>query len=203
MPTLTKLYTMREASQHNTKDDCWVVIDGKIKLCGSSFHLDLDLRLKFLVALVFVGRLCSSSHWVAILVLGPLNLDYLNLVLESCSCFQDEEVEESSDHGQDYDPDVPIFDVRASIFSGEDYDQTQVNVHDCEKKVDVCAYGGAPIFDNYGDEDDLVESRGVLEDEESFVDGASFVLTLFPMKEVVAIPPSIPFLDSTKIMVES
>ncbi|CAL5430776.1 unnamed protein product [Camellia sinensis] len=29
MPTLTKLYTMREASQHNTKDDCWVVIDGK------------------------------------------------------------------------------------------------------------------------------------------------------------------------------
>ncbi|KAI7994891.1 Cytochrome b5 isoform A [Camellia lanceoleosa] len=30
MPTLTKLYTMREASQHNTKDDCWVVIDGKV-----------------------------------------------------------------------------------------------------------------------------------------------------------------------------
>ncbi|KAK5839329.1 cytochrome b5-like isoform X1 [Gossypium arboreum] len=29
MPTLTKLYTMEEASQHNTKDDCWVVIDGK------------------------------------------------------------------------------------------------------------------------------------------------------------------------------
>ncbi|CAL5354958.1 unnamed protein product [Camellia sinensis] len=33
MPTLTKLYTMREASQHNTKDDCWVVIDGKSKEC--------------------------------------------------------------------------------------------------------------------------------------------------------------------------
>ncbi|CAL5428660.1 unnamed protein product [Camellia sinensis] len=32
MPTLTKLYTMREASQHNTKDDCWVVIDGKIEI---------------------------------------------------------------------------------------------------------------------------------------------------------------------------
>ena len=30
MPTLTKLYTMEEASQHNTKDDCWVVIDGKV-----------------------------------------------------------------------------------------------------------------------------------------------------------------------------
>ncbi|KAK8522828.1 hypothetical protein V6N13_115774 [Hibiscus sabdariffa] len=30
MPTLTKLYTMQEASQHNTKDDCWVVIDGKV-----------------------------------------------------------------------------------------------------------------------------------------------------------------------------
>ncbi|KAJ7953934.1 cytochrome b5-like [Quillaja saponaria] len=30
MPTLTKLYTMQEASKHKTKDDCWVVIDGKI-----------------------------------------------------------------------------------------------------------------------------------------------------------------------------
>ncbi|XP_039054764.1 cytochrome b5-like [Hibiscus syriacus] len=30
MPTLTKLYTMQEASQHNTKDDCWVVIDDKV-----------------------------------------------------------------------------------------------------------------------------------------------------------------------------
>ncbi|KAK8526066.1 hypothetical protein V6N12_020547 [Hibiscus sabdariffa] len=30
MPTLTKLYSMEEASQHNTKDDCWVVIDGKV-----------------------------------------------------------------------------------------------------------------------------------------------------------------------------
>ncbi|KAJ8760419.1 hypothetical protein K2173_015086 [Erythroxylum novogranatense] len=30
MPTLTKLYTMQEASQHNTKDDCWIVIDGMV-----------------------------------------------------------------------------------------------------------------------------------------------------------------------------
>ncbi|KAM3269241.1 cytochrome b5 [Capsicum chacoense] len=30
MPTLTKLFTMEEAAQHNTKDDCWVVIDGKV-----------------------------------------------------------------------------------------------------------------------------------------------------------------------------
>ncbi|XP_075096059.1 cytochrome b5-like [Nicotiana tabacum] len=30
MPTLTKLFTMEEASQHNTKGDCWVVIDGKV-----------------------------------------------------------------------------------------------------------------------------------------------------------------------------
>ncbi|KAG4165447.1 hypothetical protein ERO13_A13G084232v2 [Gossypium hirsutum] len=30
MPTLTKLYTMQEAAQHNTKDDCWIVIDGKV-----------------------------------------------------------------------------------------------------------------------------------------------------------------------------
>ncbi|GMI75315.1 ARABIDOPSIS CYTOCHROME B5 ISOFORM A, cytochrome B5 isoform A [Hibiscus trionum] len=30
MPTLTKLYSMEEASLHDTKDDCWVVIDGKV-----------------------------------------------------------------------------------------------------------------------------------------------------------------------------
>ncbi|KAK4598868.1 hypothetical protein ACB098_03G193100 [Castanea mollissima] len=30
MPTLSKLYSMQEASEHNTKDDCWVVIDGKV-----------------------------------------------------------------------------------------------------------------------------------------------------------------------------
>ncbi|KAF8389912.1 hypothetical protein HHK36_024431 [Tetracentron sinense] len=30
MPTLTKLYSLQEASEHNTKEDCWVVIDGKV-----------------------------------------------------------------------------------------------------------------------------------------------------------------------------
>ncbi|XP_065860599.1 cytochrome b5 [Euphorbia lathyris] len=35
MPTLTKLYTLQEASQHNTKHDCWIVIDGKVYDVGS------------------------------------------------------------------------------------------------------------------------------------------------------------------------
>ncbi|ONM09427.1 Cytochrome b5 isoform A [Zea mays] len=30
MPTLTKLYSMEEAALHNTPDDCWVIVDGKI-----------------------------------------------------------------------------------------------------------------------------------------------------------------------------
>ncbi|XP_037443461.1 cytochrome b5-like [Triticum dicoccoides] len=30
MPTLTKLYSMKEAALHNTPDDCWIVVDGKI-----------------------------------------------------------------------------------------------------------------------------------------------------------------------------
>lgn len=123
--------------------------------------------------------------------------------------YDEEYMEESSDHGQDYDQDVPIFDVGDSIFSGQDYDQTQgcdqdvpifdaeqvydenisifdepmsgafdydeIKVHEYEKKVDVYAYVGAPIFDKYDDEDDLlVDSEGVLEDEEIFVDEASF-----------------------------
>ncbi|KAJ8465177.1 hypothetical protein OPV22_027729 [Ensete ventricosum] len=30
MATLSKLYSMREATEHNTRDDCWVVIHGKV-----------------------------------------------------------------------------------------------------------------------------------------------------------------------------
>ncbi|XP_052185861.1 cytochrome b5 [Diospyros lotus] len=30
MPILTKLISMQEASLHNSKDDCWIVIDGKV-----------------------------------------------------------------------------------------------------------------------------------------------------------------------------
>ncbi|KAF5178999.1 cytochrome b5 [Thalictrum thalictroides] len=30
MPTLTKLYDLKEAGEHNTRDDCWVVVDGKV-----------------------------------------------------------------------------------------------------------------------------------------------------------------------------
>ncbi|PIA33788.1 hypothetical protein AQUCO_04000089v1 [Aquilegia coerulea] len=30
MPTLTKLYSLKEAGEHNTRDDCWVVVDGKV-----------------------------------------------------------------------------------------------------------------------------------------------------------------------------
>lgn len=36
MPTLTKLYTLEEASEHNTAEDCWVVIDGKVLDCFST-----------------------------------------------------------------------------------------------------------------------------------------------------------------------
>ncbi|CAI0390719.1 unnamed protein product [Linum tenue] len=30
MPELTKLYSMQEASEHTSKEDCWIVIDGKV-----------------------------------------------------------------------------------------------------------------------------------------------------------------------------
>ncbi|CAL5379776.1 unnamed protein product [Camellia sinensis] len=133
--------------------------------------------------------------------------------------YDEEDVEESSDQGQDCDTIVPIFDVEASIFRGEDveedYNQTQycdqdvrsfdeeqgyddvfifdesmsgvldydeVNVHKYEEEVDDCEYGSIPILDHYDDADDLVESEGALEDDESFVDEASFALTLLPMK---------------------
>ncbi|XP_047322626.1 cytochrome b5 [Impatiens glandulifera] len=30
MPIITKLYSMEEVAQHNSKEDCWIVIDGKV-----------------------------------------------------------------------------------------------------------------------------------------------------------------------------
>ncbi|KAL2349134.1 hypothetical protein Fmac_003134 [Flemingia macrophylla] len=30
MPTLTDFYAIEELSQHNTKDDCWILVDGKV-----------------------------------------------------------------------------------------------------------------------------------------------------------------------------
>jgi len=44
MPILTKLFSMEEAAQHNTKDDCWVVIDGKVS--RTSFPLFVVYVLK-------------------------------------------------------------------------------------------------------------------------------------------------------------
>ncbi|XP_010257977.1 PREDICTED: cytochrome b5-like [Nelumbo nucifera] len=30
MPTITRIYTLQQAAEHNKRDDCWVVIDGKV-----------------------------------------------------------------------------------------------------------------------------------------------------------------------------
>ncbi|RZC60033.1 hypothetical protein C5167_021783 [Papaver somniferum] len=30
MSNITKLYTVEEASKHNTKQDCWLILDGKV-----------------------------------------------------------------------------------------------------------------------------------------------------------------------------
>ncbi|KAK4764452.1 hypothetical protein SAY87_013890 [Trapa incisa] len=30
MPTITRMFTMQEASRHSSRDDCWIVIDGKV-----------------------------------------------------------------------------------------------------------------------------------------------------------------------------
>lgn len=30
MPTLSNFYNIQDASNHNTKDDCWIIVDGKV-----------------------------------------------------------------------------------------------------------------------------------------------------------------------------
>ncbi|KAL7202423.1 hypothetical protein ACSBR1_033990 [Camellia fascicularis] len=90
---------------------------------------------------------------------------------------------------QDYNQDVAIFDDDSEALAYEEVDNCEY-----EEEVGVYDFEGVLIFDHYGDEDDtLVESKGVLEDE------ASFALTLLSMKDLVAISP-IPFLDFKKIM---
>lgn len=63
MPTLTKLFTMQEASQHNTKDDCWVVIDGKVPffIHGLSYSYK---NIFLWSGLLYILALVSLSLWV-------------------------------------------------------------------------------------------------------------------------------------------
>ncbi|THG04343.1 hypothetical protein TEA_014966 [Camellia sinensis var. sinensis] len=103
-------------------------------------------------------------------------------------CDEDFPFFDQDEEEQDYDQDFAIFDDDSESLAYE-----EVDVCEYKEEVDVCEYKGVTIFDNYDDEGDLVKSEGVHEDEE----------ILLPMKVVVLIRPSIPFLYSMKIMVES
>lgn len=60
MPQLTKLYTMAEASEHNTKDDCWVVIDGKVPLLPKKKGF---FFLRFVIGF-FIINILDSFFWI-------------------------------------------------------------------------------------------------------------------------------------------
>ncbi len=46
--TVPHIFTMQEIAQHNTKDDCWMVIDGKVlNLTGYSYHPGGDTYVPF------------------------------------------------------------------------------------------------------------------------------------------------------------
>ncbi|KAL7216734.1 hypothetical protein ACSBR1_028630 [Camellia fascicularis] len=97
--------------------------------------------------------------------------------------------DEEPNHNQD----VAIFDDNSEALAYE-----EVDICEYEEEADTCEYEGVPIFDNYDDEDDfLIERESVHEDEEHENE------ILLPMKEVASIQPSIPFLYSMKIIVES
>ncbi|THF98473.1 hypothetical protein TEA_005968 [Camellia sinensis var. sinensis] len=118
---------------------------------------------------------------------------------EEASIFGEEDMEENCGNKQDCcqahsicDEDIPIFDQDVE----EDYGQDVAIFDDYSEplayeEADICEY------------EEEVDSQGVLEDEERFVDETSFALTSLPMKEVIAIPPSILYLHSKKIMMES
>lgn len=59
MPTIEKLFSMKEVAEHNSADDCWIVVNGKVLLCILFDYL-LSL-LKRVGQKGFAGILISST----------------------------------------------------------------------------------------------------------------------------------------------
>ncbi|KAK7851905.1 cytochrome b5 isoform a [Quercus suber] len=84
MPTLSKLYSMQEASEHNTKDDCWVVIDGKIasangyRICKPSPSLS-DRQCCGFGGLLYFSLSIRSVAWFCSVEIGDTQKKYLRL----------------------------------------------------------------------------------------------------------------------------
>lgn len=80
MATLSKLYSMREAAEHNTRDDCWVVIHGKVRSFYFSFsffaHIVLALfclirpHQAILVHFVYARAGCYAGTWLILSVIS-------------------------------------------------------------------------------------------------------------------------------------
>lgn len=80
MPTLSKLYTMQEASHHNTQDDCWIVVDNKVPFLfplGSFFFFFFFLlpwwceSIKLLIWFNSLAKKLGFEYWVSHRLVAP------------------------------------------------------------------------------------------------------------------------------------
>lgn len=60
MPTIEKLYSMKEVAEHNSADDCWIVVDGKVLSLSLSSNLALFWISYFLFLLLSFQVACFS-----------------------------------------------------------------------------------------------------------------------------------------------
>lgn len=68
MPTISNFYTMQEASLHNTKDDCWIVVDGKVP----TFPPIISFSFKFPIWVLMSNVLLFALFCFSLIIACPL-----------------------------------------------------------------------------------------------------------------------------------
>jgi hypothetical protein len=62
MPTLSNFYTIQDVSQHKSKDDCWIIVDGKVLTSLLFLMLIVVVSFFYLVLKILNSFLTSFNN---------------------------------------------------------------------------------------------------------------------------------------------